>query len=145
MEIQQITRAKTGWHMICSSENFTDSICVRGNSMVRPFGILNMQNTHRRFLCLEEKQSGEGNNMLILFHHKTGLSSKTLQAIKFLEPNVITVPRTLIQSASCLKVVVDLGTKLKHTSGEKNLVVIWMPVLAFLSFSIFQKNGEQYS
>jgi hypothetical protein len=80
--------------------------------------------------------------MLILFHHKTGLSSKTLQAIKFLEPNVITVPRTLIQSASCLKVVVDLGTKLKHTSGEKNLVVIWMPVLAFLSFSIFQKNGE---
>lgn len=95
--------------------------------------------THRRFLCLEEKQSGEGNNMLILFHHKTGLSSKTLQAIKFLEPNVITVPRTLIQSDSCLKVVADLGTKLKHTSGKKNFVVIWMPVLAFWVFLFFRK------
>ena len=61
----------------------------------------------------KKNNQGEGN--------KTGLSSKTLQAVKFLEPNVITVPRTLIHSASCLKVVLDLGTKLKHTSGKKKL------------------------
>jgi hypothetical protein len=36
-------------------------------------------------------------------------------------------------------VVADLGTKLKHTSGKKNLVVIWMPVLAFWVFLFFRK------